>query len=309
MKWPRDYQSLQPVVFMSDSTKGTAIFLLIACSLIWGTSFILIKQGLKVFDPDEVGALRVSAAALFLLPAALLKLRELKASHFPKLLLSGLMGIFFPAFLFSMAQTRMDSSIAGILNTLTPIFTMIIGAVLFQQRFRVLAVVGIVLGFAGTFMLMLSRSGGKVEGVNLYALLIVIACVLYGSNLNFIKFKIADVGSLAITSVSLILIGPLAMLYLFLFTDFTSKFSTHEGAWPAFGYIVLLGMMSTAIATFLFNRLVKISTPLFASSVTYVMPIVAVMWGVLDGERLFIGHYIGMVAILGGVYLANRKKG
>ncbi|MDL5049206.1 EamA family transporter [Oscillatoria amoena NRMC-F 0135] len=294
---------------MSESTKGTAVVLLIVCSLIWGTSFILIKQGLKVFDPDEVGAMRVSAAALFLLPAALLKLRELKATHLPKLLLSGLMGIFIPAFLFSVAQTRMDSSIAGILNTLTPIFTMIIGAMLFQQRFRVLAVVGIVLGFAGTFMLMLSRSGGKVEGINLYALLIVVACILYGSNLNFIKFKIADVGSLAITSVSLLLIGPLAMLYLFFFTDFTAKFSTHEGAWPAFGYIVLLGMMSTAIATFLFNRLVKISTPLFASSVTYVMPIVAVMWGVLDGERLYLGHYIGMAAILGGVYLANRKKG
>ncbi len=294
---------------MSDNVKGTAVFLLIVLSLIWGTSFILIKQGLKVFAPDEVGALRVSAAALFLLPAALFKLRELKATHLPKLFLSGMMGIFIPAFLFAIAQTRMASSIAGILNTLTPIFTMIIGAMLFQQRFRVLAVVGIILGFAGTFMLMLSRSGGKVEGINLYALLIVVACILYGSNLNFIKFKIADVGSLAITSVSLLLIGPLAMLYLFFFTDFTVKFSTHEGAWPAFGYIVLLGMMSTAIATFLFNRLVKISTPLFASSVTYVMPIVAVMWGVLDGERLYLGHYIGMAAILGGVYLANRKKG
>ncbi|MBX2964591.1 MAG: DMT family transporter [Cyclobacteriaceae bacterium] len=292
---------------MSESTKGNAVFLLIVCSLIWGTSFILIKQGLKVFAPDEVGALRVSAAALFLLPVALFKLRELKTAHFPKLFLSGLMGIFIPSFLFALAQTRMDSSIAGILNTLTPIFTMIVGAMLFQQRFRVVAVVGIVLGFAGTFMLMLSRSGGNVEGINLYALLIVIACVLYGTNLNFIKFKIADIGSLAITSVSVLLIGPLAMMYLFVFTDFTTTFSAHAGAWTALGYIVLLGMLSTALASFLFNRLVKISTPLFASSVTYVMPVVAVMWGVLDGERLYLGHYIGMAAIIGGVYLANRK--
>ncbi|MDL5046775.1 DMT family transporter [Oscillatoria amoena NRMC-F 0135] len=292
---------------MADSTRGTALFLLIVLSLIWGTSFILIKQGLKVFDPEEVGALRVSAAALFLLPAALNRLRNLRLNHFSKLLLSGMMGIFIPAFLFAVAQTRMDSSVAGILNTLTPIFTMIIGAVLFQQRFRPIAVFGIVLGFAGTFMLMLSRVGGKVEGINLYALLIVAACILYGSNLNFIKFKIADLSPMTITSVALLMLGPLSLAYLFGFTGFTEKFSTRAGAWTAFGYTVLLGIMSTATATFLFNRLVKISTPLFASSVTYVMPIVAVMWGVLDGERLYLGHYIGMAAIIGGVYLANRK--
>jgi drug/metabolite transporter (DMT)-like permease len=292
---------------MTDSTKGTAILLLIVLSLIWGTSFILIKQGLKVFEPEEVGAIRVSAAALFLLPAALYRLSNLRLKHFVKLLLSGMMGIFIPAFLFAVAQTRMDSSVAGILNTLTPIFTMIIGALLFQQRFRMISIIGIVLGFAGTFMLMLSRVEGKVEGVNLYALLIVVACILYGSNLNFIKFKIAELSPMTITSVALLLLGPLSLAYLFGFTGFVGKFSTHQGAWQAFGFTVLLGIMSTATATFLFNRLVKISTPLFASSVTYVMPIVAVMWGVMDGERLYAGHYIGMAAIIGGVYLANRK--
>lgn len=292
---------------MTVGSKGTAWFLLIVLSLIWGTSFILIKQGLKVFDPDEVGALRVSAAALFLLPAAFSRLRNLRVKHFGKLLLSGLMGIFIPAFLFAAAQTQMDSSVAGILNTLTPIFTMLMGAWLFQQRFRAIAVFGIVLGFAGTFMLMLSRVGGRVEGINLYALLIVAACVLYGSNLNFIKFKIPDLSPMTITSVALLLLAPMALIYLFAFTGFVEKFSTHQHAWVAFGYTVLLGIMSTATATFLFNRLVKISTPLFASSVTYMMPIVAVIWGVLDGERLYAGHYIGMAAIVGGVYLANRK--
>jgi drug/metabolite transporter (DMT)-like permease len=292
---------------MNEQNRGTAIFLLIVLSLIWGTSFILIKQGLKVFAPDEVGAIRVSAAALFLLPAALIKVRDLQRSYYPKLLIVGLLGIFFPAFLFAAAQTRMDSSVAGILNTLTPIFTMIVGVILFQQRFKGYAVLGILLGFGGTVMLMLSRSGGQVMGINFYALLIVLACVMYGTNLNFIKFKVTDLGSLTITSVSLLLIGPLAMAYLFIFTDFTQKFSTHEGAWKAFGFIVLLGMMSTSIATFLFNRLVKITTPIFASSVTYIMPIVAVMWGVLDGEHLYLGHYIGMIAVIGGVYLANRK--
>lgn len=292
---------------MPDNNRGTALILLVTCTLIWGTSFILIKQGLKVFAPDEVGAIRVTAAALFLLPAAFFKFKELKSRHTARLLLVGLMGTFIPAFLFAIAQTRLDSSVAGILNTLTPIFTMLVGVLFYQQRFRAFAIVGIILGFAGTFLLMLSRSGGKVEGINLYALLIVVACLLYGSNLNFIKFKIADLSSLTITSVSISMLGPLGLIYLFGFTAFTEKFYNNPEAWKAFGYIVLLGMMSTAIATFLFNRLVKISTPLFASSVTYFMPIVAVMWGVLDGERLYAGHYIGMAAIIGGVYLANRK--
>jgi len=292
---------------MSDNSKATSIILLGVLSLIWGTSFILIKQGLKVFSADEVGAIRVSAASLLLIPFALRRMKELSSKHYWKLLLSGLMGVFFPAFLFAVAQTNMNSSLAGILNTLTPIFTMLIGVMFFQQRFRVIAVVGILLGVAGTFMLILSRAEGDVVGVNLYAFLIMIATILYGSNLNFVKFKIADLGSMTITSVSLLLIGPLALIYLFSITDFTYKLSNSDGAWQAFGYVVLLGMMSTSVATFLFNKLVKISTPLFASSVTYLIPIVAVMWGLADNEHLYLGQYVGMAAIVLGVYLANRR--
>lgn len=292
---------------MSDSTRASSILLLLILSLIWGTSFILIKQGLKVFSPDEVGALRVSSAALFLLPMALARVRELKGVHVAKLFLSGLLGIFFPAFLFATAQTRMDSSVAGMMNSLTPLFTLLIGALFFQLRFRGYAVVGTLLGLGGAIMLMLSRSGGQISGFNIFALLIVAACIMYGTNLNFIKFKITDLSSMTITSVSVMLIGPLAIAYLLGFTEFTHKLSAQDGAWRAFGFVVLLGMMSTAVATFLFNKLVKVSTPLFASSVTYIIPVVAVMWGVLDGERLYAGHYIGMSAIIAGVYLANRK--
>jgi drug/metabolite transporter (DMT)-like permease len=143
--------------------------------------------------------------------------------------------------------------------------------------------------------------------INVFALLILVACILYGSNLNFIKYKITDVKALTITSISLLLISPLAVIYLFGFTDFVAKVQTAEGAWRACGFVVLLGVMSTAIATFLFNRLVKISTPIFASSVTYLMPIVAVGWGLLDGEALGLGHFIGMAAVIVGVYLSNRK--
>lgn len=292
---------------MSSQKNFTAIFLLIILSLIWGTSFILIKQGLKVFSPDVVGALRVTAASIFLLPMALPRLRQLKQGDHFKLLMSGLMGIFFPAFLFAWAQTQLNSSLAGILNTLSPLWTMIIGALFFSQRFRGLAILGIIISFTGTILLALSRSGNAITGFNLYALLIVAACALYGANLNWVKFKIHDLGSLTITSVSLLFIGPLAAIYLFGFTNFTTVLTTEPGAWKAFGFIALLALMSTAIANLLFIKLLSISTPLFASSVTYIMPIVAVMWGVLDGEKLLVGHFIGMAAILGGVYLANKK--
>ena len=125
-------------------------------------------------------------------------------------------------------------------------------------------------------------------------------------NLNFVKYKITELRALTITSVSILLISPLALVYLLGFTDFTTKVSQPD-ALPALGYIVLLGVMSTSVATILFNLLVKISNPLFTSSVTYIIPIVAVGWGLLDGEQLLLGHFIGMVAIIGGVYLANKK--
>lgn len=290
-----------------DPNRSKAIVLLILLSLIWGTSFILMKRGLTVFSPGEVGSIRVIAAAIFLLPFAIVRLKNLTGIHILKLLASGLMGIFFPAFLFATAQTQLDSSVSGILNSLTPICTLIIGVLLFKQPFRSRSLLGIVIGLIGTVILIFANYGGAVGGLNLFALLVIVACILYAMNLNFVKYKIADLPALTITSVSILLISPAALSYLLTFTDFLSKVTTHPQAIPALGYIILLGAMSTSVATILFNHLVKISNPLFTSSVTYIIPIVAVGWGLLDGEQLLLGHFIGMVAIIGGVYLANKK--
>ncbi|HOX81389.1 MAG TPA: DMT family transporter [Chryseolinea sp.] len=292
---------------MNKPVGATPIILLITLSLIWGTSFILIKQGLKVFSPGEVGALRISAATLFLLPFALLRLKELKTRDYLNLFVSGMMGIFIPAFLFAWAQTKLESSVTGILNTLSPVWTMIIGALFFTQRFKGFALAGIIISFIGAIILALSRSSATLSGFNVYALLVVLACAFYGANLNWLKFKVSNISSITVTSVALLLTGPFAIIYLFRYTEFTVKLTETPGAWKAFAFIAVLALMSTAIANLIFTKLVKISTPLFASSVTYIMPIVAVMWGVLDGEQLFIGHFIGMIAILLGVYLANKK--
>jgi drug/metabolite transporter (DMT)-like permease len=291
----------------SESRKGTALFLLILLTLIWGTSFILMKRGLVVFSAGEVGSIRVVSAAIFLIPIAFTKLKELKPEHYWKLFASGMLGIFIPAFLFATAQTRMESSITGIMNSLTPICVLVIGVLIFNQPFRSKSLLGIIIGLIGTIILILAKNEGHIGGFNFYALLVILACVCYGMNVNFIKFRITDLKALTITSVSIMLISPLALIYLLGFTDFTTHLSNSPGAWPALGYLVLLGLMSTSLATILFNLLIKISTPLYASSITYLIPIVAVMWGLLDGEELAIGHFIGMVAIIGGVYLANKK--
>ncbi len=292
---------------MFENKKGTAVFLLILLSLIWGTSFILIKQGLKVFSPAEVGSLRVAAASVFLLPFALLRWKELKQGDHLKLFLSGMMGIFIPAFLFALAQTRLQSSVTGILNTLSPMWAVVMGVLFFKQRFKGFAIFGLLVSLGGAIILALARADGDIGGFNAYALLVVLACALYGANVNFLKFNVEGLGSITVTSVSLLLIWPFALIYLFGFTEFTQKLAEQPGAWQATGFIIILALMSTAIANLIFNKLLQISSPLFAASVTYLIPIVSVMWGVLDGEHLYLGHFIGMVAILGGVYLSNRK--
>lgn len=291
----------------ANNNARAALPLLILLALIWGTSFILMKRGLVVFSAGELGSIRVAAAALFLFPLAMAKLRRLRTRHYLKLFLSGMMGVFFPAFLFALAQTELESSVTGIMNSLTPIFTLLIGVWFFRQEFRRQSLIGVILGLAGTVILILANSGGQISGVNLFALLVIMACVFYATNVNYIKYQITDLDALTITSVSLMLIGPLALLYLFGFTEFTNKMQTSPGAWTAFGYILLLGFMSTSLATILFNKLVKLTSPIYTSSVTYLIPIVAVLWGVFDGESLYPGHFAGMAAIIGGVYLANRR--
>ncbi len=292
---------------MENKNSSLSIILLLILALIWGTSFILMKKGLIVFSPGEVASLRVTVAGIILLPLAIMKWKEIRPTYAYKLFSSGLLGVFIPAFLFATAQLHIDSSVAGILNTISPLWTMIMGTVVYHLTFKRTSIIGILIGLGGTILLMLSRSGGQVAGFNLYGLLIVLACAFYGFNLNYIKYNLADLRSLTITSISVALVAPLAALYLFGFTDFTEKLANAPGAWKAFGYVALLAFMSTAIAVSIFNKLVKMTTPLFASTVTYIMPIVSVMWGVLDGEELLVSHFIGMAAILGGVYLANRK--
>lgn len=288
--------------------KALSWILLVLIALIWGSSFILIKKGLAVYGPGEVGALRILSACLFLVPLSIPKIRKLKFQEMKLLFIIGLVGSFIPAFLFAVAQTQLDSGITGALNGLTPVFVLIMGGLFFKQKITRAAAIGVIIAFAGTITLIIAGSDTGISSVNYFALFVVLATICYGINVNVIKYYLKDISALVITSVSLLFMGPLAGLYLLYGTDFVDKIATVEGGLQAAGYISLLGVMGTAIALILFNYLVKITNPIFASFVTYLIPIVALSWGVWDGENLVVGQIGGIALVFLGVYITNKKK-
>ena len=285
---------------------------LILLALIWGSSFILIKRGLLIFSPGEVGAYRIVSAGLVLIPLALPRLKNLNKRQVGNLLIVGLVGSFIPAFLFAKAQTQLSSSLTGVLNAFTPLSVVVIGALFFKSRITRQNAFGLLIAFIGVSILITVRDGGGLgtfAQINSYALLVLLATLCYGLNVNIIKYWFVALKPVEITAISLMMVLPIASMYLFLFTDFSFKLVHAEGAYLAAGYITILGVVGTAIALIIFNLLVKIATPVFASSVTYLIPIVAILWGVWDGEVLLLGHYIGILAVIIGVWIGNRKTG
>lgn len=284
--------------------------LLILLSLMWGSSFILIKKALLVFTPGEVGAFRIVAAGVFLLPLAMPMVRTLSRKQIKHLIIVGLVGSFIPAFLFAKAQTQLSSSLTGVLNALTPLMVVVIGATLFRARITRRNALGLLIAFMGVSVLVLysEESGWDIlSGINYYAFFVLAATVCYGFNVNIIKYKFVVLKPVTITAISLMMVLPIAAFYLFAFTSFSFKVMHVEGALVAAGYIILLGVVGTALALIIFNMLVKLVSPVFASSVTYLIPIVAVFWGVLDGEVLLPWHYVGIVGVILGVWIGNRR--
>jgi len=280
--------------------------LLILLTLVWGSSFILIKKGLTVYSAPQVASIRILSASLFMIPFAISWLRRVDKKYYLLIFVSGFIGSFIPAFLFSLAQTQLDSAVTGIVNSLTPVFVLIIGVVFYKQRFNASIIIGLLLAISGTILLMFYGSGG-VFSFNYFALFVVLATVLYGINVNILKFNLSALNPIAISSISIFMIGPFAAIQLFGFSDFTVRVGSGNDALLALFYLSILGIIGTSLALMLFNLLIKITTPLFSSSVTYLIPIVAVIWGILDGEKLYFLHYLSMAIIIFGVFLANRK--
>jgi drug/metabolite transporter (DMT)-like permease len=279
--------------------------LLALLALIWGSSFILVKKSLIVFDPSQVGSLRITAAFLFFLPFFLSNLKKIPFKKLPVFFLVGCLGNLIPAYLFSLAGSKLDSGVSGALNSTTPLFTLIVGGLFFGNTITSRQTMGIILGFVGALLLILAGANGFQ--INGYAFYVILATLMYGFNLNITKKHLTglDLTPFLITATIFMTIGPVAISVL-LSGDFIAKAQQPEAVIPLI-YAVLLGVLGSAAAMVLFNRLIQMTSAVLASSVTYLIPIVAILWGILDGEAIQIQHFLGMGIILIGVYLVNKS--
>lgn len=286
--------------------------LMIALSIIWGSSFILMKRGL--FDvngsvtllPSQLAALRVSIAGLALLPMAIRHIKSITKDNWKFLVIVGLFGNGIPAFLFAIAQTHIDSSLSGLLNSLVPLFTMLLGFFVFNIKTKWFNAIGVLIGLGGALGLIISSEGTEGTSDFWYSMLVVLATLCYAISVNIIKSKLQHVKSVAITSISFgFLIIP-CMFYLGA-SDLVWRLDLVPGTWVSVGYTSVLAVVGTGLAVVMFNALIKRTTAIFASSVTYLIPIVAIAWGVFDGEVITSGQIMFMLVILSGVHLVNKK--
>lgn len=264
------------------------------------------KIGLKSFTSEQAAGIRMLMASVVLLPYSIKNLKFLQRKDLVSLLVAGFIGSFIPAFLFTKAQTQIDSALAGMLNSMTPIFTLVIGMIFYKTKLKWLQVSGLILGFFGAIGLITSGQDLSFGNINSYALLIVLATVFYGININVVKARLSHLSGVQITSLAFFLTGPAALIYL-LTTDFEPVLASPN--WPVhFLALCALGIIGTALAMLLMNSLIRHISAVYASSVTYIIPVFAIFWGVLDGEKISILHITCMVLILLGVFLINRKK-
>jgi drug/metabolite transporter (DMT)-like permease len=281
--------------------------ILFSLVLVWGSSFILIKKSLLYFSALEVGLLRVVITFLFLLPLAIKNISKVKRKQKYYLLISGVVGSLFPSLLFAFAESGIDSGLAGSLNSLTPLFTLLIGLGFFRFKSRWYNIAGVFIGMVGALGLIYTSGGGEFMFNLKYAVLVVIATVCYAFNVNFIKSFMKDIDSITITVLTFYYIGFPATLYILFFTDVPVRFFHGQDVWAGLGYLSILSIVGTGLALMFFNRLIKISSPVFASSVTYLIPVVAIIWGLVDGEALKPAYVLWFLLILFGVFLVNAK--
>lgn len=276
-------------------------------SLVWGSSFILMKKALIGLTPIQVGALRVLIAGIFLLAVGFKTINQIKKRHWKYIVYTAVYGTFLPVFLFAYAVKGIDSSIVSILNSLTPFNTLLFGAFVFGFSFKKQQLIGIFIGLIGTAILILKGADLNPNQNYWYSILIVIASVGYAFNVNIVKKHLYDISALSIVAGNFLLLMIPATIVLF-FTGFFSEFQVTEPNLHALGYITILAVVGTGFAKVLYNKMVHIATPIFASSVTYLIPIVAVFWGYLDNEKLSFLQIFAAGIILYGVYLVNKKK-
>lgn len=293
----------QSPLAQQPTRRWLAPLLFVVLALVWGSSFMLMKRGLVVFRPDQVAALRLSIAAGWLLPLVWRDRKRLPVVPWRLVLVAALVGNLLPAFLFATAQTGVTSATAGALNALSPVFTVLLGALFWREPVPLLRALGIAVGLGGALALILARGDGGQQTDPRYALLIVVSALSYAISTNLLRYPLRQMEPLHLSGLALGSVGVPCALWLAL--SGLGDTMQQPGAWQALGYVAVLGTFGTAMSLVLFTKLLHLVGS-SAASVTYLIPGVALAWGVADGESVVAQQLIGLVAILGGVWLANR---
>lgn len=281
-------------------------FIFILLSVIWGSSFILMKLGMEVLSPYQFASLRIIFAGLILTPSAIKYIRQIPRDKLGLVFLSGTVGNLIPAYLFCLAEEGIDSALAGTLNALTPVFVIITGLLFFNSKIATSKIIGVLVAFVGSILLLLSRTTLSFSTELFYVSFVILATFLYGFNVNMVARKLQHVGSLQIAAIALSLNAIPALIILIFTGYFKLPFFQSNFLW-ATGGAALLGVLGTAIATIIFYALMKRAGSIFASMVTYGIPVVAILWGILYKEQIGIKQFFCLCIILFGVYLTNRK--
>jgi len=282
-------------------------FYLISLSLIWGSSFILIKKGLVGLEADQLGSLRIIFSSIIIILIAWKRLLKISRVEWKWITISAFLGSFFPAFLFAFAEKEIDSAVASVINSIVPLNTLVIGMVLFNIRSTKRQIIGVLIGLAGTYMLIISGINLNPDQNYLYSGFVILCSFLYALNVNIIKKYLQHLSALTIT------VGHFAVIIIpaiivFCFSDFDVSSLKKQETIDSIIYVLILAVFGTALAKILFNKLIKISSPVFASSVTYSMLIVSIFWGLVDGEKFSIYQLIATIIIILGVLLTNKKS-
>lgn len=280
--------------------------MLIVLALTWGSSFILIKKSLLSFSPYQIGAFRIGISGLVLGFIGFSAIQQMSAHTLKWATIAGFFGSFFPMFLFPMAQTRISSALAGILDSLVPMFVLILGYLLFGVRSHHRQWIGAAMGLAGA--LLLSRFSGVDSGDSHwgYAFLIILATACYGLAALIIKEKLSHVPSLQLSS-GIFVIWMIPAFLILIFSGFFRDFHSDPQTWQSLGSLSVLTLLGTTAAIVLYYKLIQDTSAVFASSVTYLLPVVAVIWGIIDGEKITILYLVGGTLILCGIYLVQDK--
>jgi len=278
------------------------IFMLL--SVIWGSSFILMKKSAESLSGWQIGAIRIFSAGLVFFPFAVFHVKKIPLRKLPLIIASGLLGNFFPAFFFAIAIEKIDSSMEGILNSLTPLFVIVIGILFFNDKTQIKKIAGVLIGFVGLLILSLSKTSFATSELG-YMLLILLATLFYGFNVNIVSRYLKEVNPMQMAAISLSIIAIPAGIIAWQENVFSIAQHDAAALWPITAS-VLLGIVGSAIATALFYMLIRRAGGLFASLVTYVIPIISIFWGLLDNENITVIQMACLGLILSGVYLANR---